>query len=77
MKTNKSEQFSISSVNIQSISSKFDQLRIILDGLELVYRRSTWLSQASDIFLLSLNNYNLFSQGKICSWRVNIFNGKI
>ena len=34
MITNKSDQFSILNLNIQNINSKFDQVRIILDGLE-------------------------------------------
>ena len=71
---NKSDQFSILSLNIQSINAKFDQLRNILEGLErqnckfsVICLQETWLSEASDISLLLLDNYNFISQDKICS----------
>ena len=71
---NESDQFSILSLNIQSINAKFDQLRNILEGLEsqncefsAICLQETWLSEASDISLLSLDNYDFISQGKICS----------
>ena len=49
-------------------------MHISLDGLyrqncefSVIYLQDTWLSKPSDISLLFLNNYNIISQGKICS----------
>ena len=81
MITNNSDQFSIPNLNIQNINSIFDQVRIIFDGLEskncefsAIVLQETWLSEASDISSLSLNNYNFISQGKNMplTWRASI-----
>ena len=57
--------------NIQSINAKFDQLRIILEGLErqncefsAICLQETWLSEASDISLLALANKIFFLKVK-------------
>ena len=71
---NKPYHFHILRLNIQFTNAKFGQLRIILKDLEIqncefsaTFLQETWLSEASDIYLLSLDDYNLISQGKIRS----------
>ena len=62
------------SLNCASIDAKFDQLTIKLQQLKnngvditAICIQETWLANNSDTSILQINDYNLISQGKICS----------
>ena len=71
---NKTNSFIILSLNCQSISAKFDQLKIYIENynsshsrLSAVCLQETWLTADSDLSLLQIEGYNLISKGKSCS----------
>ena len=51
------------SLNIQFISAKFDQLKIVIHK-GAICLQETWLRDDSNNALISLKNYNSISQGK-------------
>lgn len=66
--------FTLLSLNIQSLNSKFDELEILIENLRdnnctfsAIVLQETWLSDNSDTSLYNLDDYNMISQGKICS----------
>ena len=70
----KNNNFSVLSLNIQSLNAKFDQLKNLLHLLQenschisAICLQETWLREDSNIDLLSLENFNLISQVKRCS----------
>ena len=69
-----STNFSILSLNCQSLHAKFSQLQIYVEYLhqrkcdfDVICLQETWLDAESDLSLLQLNNYNLISKGKYVS----------
>ena len=72
--SDKFNQFSVLSLNCQSISAKFDKLCVLFETLNqmncqfiLICLQETWLIDDSDLSLYQLNNYKCISQGKYCS----------
>ena len=70
----KKNNFSIFSVNIQSLNSKFDKLLAMLHDIRnhnyefsLICLQETWLSDESDLSQFQIDNYTCISQGKLCS----------
>ena len=66
----KKNDFTILSLNCQSISAKFDNLKIFFENLvqfSAVCLQESWLSTVSDTSLYQLEGYNLISVGKVCS----------
>ena len=66
----KKNDFTIISLNCQSVSAKFDNLKIFfvnLDKLSAVCLQESWLSTVSDTSLYQLEGYNLISVGQVCS----------
>ena len=70
----KNNNFTVLSLNIQSLNAKFDQPKFLLHLLQenschisAICLQETWLREDANIDLLSLENYNLISQGKRCS----------
>ena len=66
----KKNDFTILSLNFQSISAKFDNLKIFFENLDqfsAVCLQESWLSTVSDTSLYQLEGYNLISVGKVCS----------
>ena len=70
----KNENFTVLSLNIQSINAKFDQLKILLHLIQenichisAICLQETWLRHDSNNASFSIENYNLISQGKQCS----------
>ena len=68
------QNFSISSMNIASLNTKFDQLKIYVELLRthncefnIICLQESWLSDISDTSLFQLDGYTMLSQGKICS----------
>ena len=64
------------SLNIQSIIAKFDKPKILLHLIQennchisAICLQETWLRDDSNNALISLEKYNLISQGKKCSSR--------
>ena len=69
----KNENFTVLSLNIQSINAKFDQLKILLHLIQennchisAISLQETWLRDDSNNALISIENYNFISQGKKC-----------
>ena len=69
----KNENFTVLSLNIQSINAKFDQIKILLhlmqennSHISAICLQETWLRDDSNNALISLENYNFISQGKKC-----------
>ena len=67
-------EFTISSLNVQSIRVKFDQLSVVLSTLyneglsfSLICLQETWLSENDDTAQFLLPGYSLVHQGKSCS----------
>ena len=72
--TTKTENFTILSLNCQSLNAKIDNLKILVHKLisqhcriDVVCLQETWLSDQSDTSLLNINGYNLISNGFVCS----------
>ena len=70
----KNQNFTVLSLNIQSINAKFDQLKIVLNLIQennchisAICLQETWLRDDSNNALISLENYILISQGGKCS----------
>ena len=70
----KFSQFSILSLNIQSLNSKYDtlitwleQLRYLFFEFSAICLQETWLGEENDLALYQINNYSCISQGKFCS----------
>lgn len=69
----KSNMFTVLSLNCQSLCSKIEELRIYLNIFENYFRFSaiciqeTWLSDNADLSLLQIDGYNLISRGKSSS----------
>ena len=68
------QNFLILSMNIASLNTKFDQLKIYVELLKthncefsIICLQESWLSDISDISLFQLDGYTMLSQGKICS----------
>ena len=71
--TIKQNDFTILSLNCQSLSAKIDGLKILLNNVEnnckigAICLQESWLSTESDTSLLKIEGYNLISVGKTCS----------
>ena len=70
----KNNEFTILSLNCQSIYSKFDQIQIYIDHynesgspFSIICLQETWLSAEHDITLLKLNGYNFVYKPKVAS----------
>ena len=70
----KSQNFSIYSLNCQSLKAKINQIELKIEylrenGVEfsVICLQETWLSDDSDTFLLQIDGYQLLSQGKTCT----------
>ena len=70
----KSQNFSIYSLNSQSLNAKIDQIKLKINylrenGVEFsaICLQETWLSDDSDTSLLQIDGYQLISQGKTCT----------
>ena len=68
------KQFSVLSMNIGSLNSKFDLFKIYVEYLKqnscvfnVICLQESWLSKTSDLSLYQLDDYNLISEGKVCS----------
>ena len=66
--------FSVLSVNIQSLNSKFDSLTSILSHLndnnthfQAIFLQETWFSHDQDISLFNIPGYHLIHRRKSCS----------
>ncbi len=66
--------FSIFSTNIQSIKSKFDELKIFIEhigtlgiGFSAICTQESTISEGDDLSQLQLKGYNLVPQGKSCT----------
>ena len=74
--TIKQNDFTILSLNCQSLSAKIDGLKILVKYVEnsckigAICLQETWLSNDSDTSLLTIEGYNLISVGKNmqCTW---------
>lgn len=67
-------QFSVLSLNTQSIRAKFDQLYIVITELmsqnlyfSAICLQETWQSDNDNLSMFNLPDYQMISQGKICS----------
>ena len=70
----KKEEFSILSLNCQSLNAKFDKLSLLIEELRLgkfkfsiICLQETWLAEGTDFSLLQIPNYNCIFQGYRCS----------
>ena len=70
----RAKDFTILSLNIQSIRAKFDQFLILLNQLKhkdfafsAICLQETWLSADTDVTLLQIPGYTLIHQGTISS----------
>ena len=68
----KSNVFSIISLNCQSLNAKIDQLRLYLSSFDsfqfsAIALQETWLTSDADVSLLQINGYTLISRGRSCS----------
>ena len=70
----KANNFSILSLNVQSLNAKFDQIQILLSQLKFkhvqfnaICLQETWLADNSDLTLFQIPGYTLISHGAICS----------
>jgi hypothetical protein len=66
--------FSILSLNCQSLFAKFDILKCYVENylenncfISAICLQETWLKDESDLSTLQINGYNLISRGKSCS----------
>jgi exonuclease III len=73
-KSKLANSFNILSLNAQSISAKFEEIKILLQTLsdnniyfDALCFQETWLGKDADTSLLSLNGYNNIFQAKHCS----------
>ena len=69
-----STQFSVLSLNTQSINAKIDELLIMLTTIreqniqfDAICIQETWLDSTSDASFVQIPGYNCISQGKYCS----------
>ena len=67
----KNDNFTILSLNIQSIQAKFDKLTILISYLQeasfsfsAICLQESWLTDSHDVSLLQLPGYNMIHQGK-------------
>ena len=70
----KANNFTILSLNVQSLNAKFDQIQILISQLKskhvqfnAICLQETWLTENSDLPLFQIPGYTLISQGAICS----------
>lgn len=70
----KSNNFTLLSLNCQSLSAKFEQIKSYIDlyndfdcRLSAICLQETWLTADSDLSLFQIEGYNLVSSGKSCS----------
>ena len=67
------DDFSILSLNCQSLSAKADSLKVFIENintrctLSAICLQETWLSSESDNSLFKLHGYHFVSVGKFCS----------
>ena len=68
------ENFTVFSLNIQSISAKFDYLSALVNdlsgkgiGFSAICLQESWLSKEDDENVFQLPNYNIIHHGKTCS----------
>ena len=68
------KKFSLMSINIQSINSKFDKLSTLVQYLnengfsfKAICIQESWLNEDQDTTLLQIPDYNMIHQGKNCS----------
>ena len=66
--------FSILTLNIESINAKFDELTIYIEELSkinfkcsVICLQETWLSDDVDLSIFQIAGYDCISQGKSCS----------
>ena len=66
--------FSILTLNIESINAKFDELTIYIEELSkinfkfsVICLQETWLSDDVDLSIFQIVGYDCISQGKSCS----------
>ena len=71
---NKHRDFTILSLNCQSLQAKYNQLILFLENIRLrkiiidaICLQETWLGENSDMSLLQIPNYSRISQNKHCS----------
>ena len=67
-------KFSVLSLNVQSINSKFDKLILFIEGLKInnfefgaICLQETWLEEGVDLSQFNIPNYSCISQGRSCS----------
>ena len=71
--------FSILSLNCQSINAKFDELQLFMDRINRIEEVSvlclqeTWTSDKDDISLFQLSHYKLLHRGKQCCKHSGLF----
>ena len=70
----KANNFTMLSLNVQSLNAKFNQIRILLSQLKskhvqfnAICLQETWLTDNSDLTLFQILGYTLISPGAICS----------
>ena len=68
------KSFTVLSINVVSLRSKFDEIEIFINEVTLCCRplsviciQETWSNEHDDISLFNLNSYNCIFQGKSCS----------
>ena len=68
------KSFSILSLNVQTLNSKFDEITTLLAQLEnknvqlsAICLQETWLSQNADTSTFNIDGYHLIHSGKSCS----------
>lgn len=68
------KDFTVLSINIQSINAKFDQLFTLVSNLNeqnitfsAICIQETWLTQNQDTSLFQIPGYNCIHQGRLCS----------
>ena len=65
--------FSIISLNVQSINAKFDEFQIVINEINnkhevsIICIQESWLSSDCDTSLFDIPNYQLVAKGKYCS----------
>ena len=66
--------FSVLSLNCQSINAKIDKILILIDCIkkhnfefDAICLQESWLKSDSDVSLIQIPNYKCISQGKHCS----------
>ena len=75
----KKGNFSMLSLNCQSINAKFDEVQLFMDRINRIAEVSvlclqeTWISDRDDISLFQLSHYKLLHRGKQCCKHGGLF----